>query len=550
MLFAYRDATLHEGCSKDLGTGGEASPRLFDLDGDNALDTVLADSSGELRVLHARRHAAVRASTTASRCARACTRTCTPARSPTASVDPPREVLRTPAIGDIDGDLEPEIVDSPASTCTPGRPTARPCPGFPVRLDPALSRPADRTRNNHIKRGFTASPALGDLDEDGDLEIVVPALDQHVYAWDGSGNPLPGFPKKLRDPAIPGAEIITTAALGDVNGDGKHRHRHAHPGVRRQPVRARRRPAAARPAASRTSSRTSSRTCSAAAAACTRSTATATCCPGWPTAPNGIVPDALPFVGPGVDHVLANVDTDPELEAIGNVASGDVTATNGNGSNAAQYDSEPAGGEHVDKSKVINLFENPIAANIDGVGGPGDHQGRRDAEPGREPRRGGRPEPALQPRRAGLERRRPARRCRPSRRRSRTSSCCPARWSRTCPTRPATRSWSAPASTTCATSTWPGIEGTGWPKFTGGWIFATPAVGRRGRRRRPRGDDAHARGLRLHVGHRPARLRHQRRVVDLAPRRVEHRRLRHRHAPARHARRQLGANPIGSHDRR
>ena len=32
---------------------------------------------------------------------------------------------------------------------------------------------------------------------------------------------MPGFPKKLRDPAIPGAEIITTAALGDITGDGK-----------------------------------------------------------------------------------------------------------------------------------------------------------------------------------------------------------------------------------------------------------------------------------------------------------------------------------------
>ena len=53
VLFAYRDATLHQGWSKDLGTGGEASPRLFDIDGDNKLDTVLADSSGELRVLHA-----------------------------------------------------------------------------------------------------------------------------------------------------------------------------------------------------------------------------------------------------------------------------------------------------------------------------------------------------------------------------------------------------------------------------------------------------------------------------------------------------------------
>ena len=68
---------------------------------------------------------------------------------------------------------------------------------------------------------ISASPALGDLNEDGDLEIVVPSLDQHLYVWDGSGNPMPGFPKKLRDPAIPGAEIITTAALGDVSGDGK-----------------------------------------------------------------------------------------------------------------------------------------------------------------------------------------------------------------------------------------------------------------------------------------------------------------------------------------
>ncbi len=33
--------------------------------------------------------------------------------------------------------------------------------------------------------------------------------------------------------------------------------------------------------------------------------------PGWPTKPNGIVPDALPLVGPGVDHVLGNIDSDP-----------------------------------------------------------------------------------------------------------------------------------------------------------------------------------------------------------------------------------------------
>jgi hypothetical protein len=198
--------------------------------------------------------------------------------------------------------------------------------------------------------------------------------------------------------------------------------------------------------------------------------------PGWPTAPNGIVPDALPFVGPGVDHVLANVDTDPELEAIGNVASGDVTATNGNGSNAAQYDSEPAGGEHVDKSKVINLFENPIAANIDGVGGP-------------EIIKGGVTLNQLVNIGVGVGQNLPY---------NHVVQAWNAQTGASLPSFPqAVEDFQLLSSPMVAdVSDSPGnevvvgtglyylrnfnvagIEGTGWPKFTGGWIFATPAVG-------------------------------------------------------------------------
>jgi hypothetical protein len=88
----------------------------------------------------------------------------------------------------------------------------------------------------------------------------------------------------------------------------------------------------------------------------------------WPTKPNGLQPDALPFVGPGVDQILADVNGDGKLDVIGNVATGDVTATNANGSNVVDYDSNPPGGETVDKGKVLNLFENPIAANLSGTG--------------------------------------------------------------------------------------------------------------------------------------------------------------------------------------
>ncbi len=368
MLFAYRDATLHPGYAKDMGTGGEASPRLFDVNGDNALDTVLADSSGELRVLN---HDGQPLPTFNNG---------QPVRTglyPNVhlgadsfnTVDPPREVLRTPAIGDVDGDLEPEIVDSAGEHVYAWEADGSVVAGFPVRIDPALSRPQDRTRNNHIKRGFTASPALGDLDDDGRLDIVVPSLDQHVYAWDGDGNALPGFPKKLQSSGIPGAEIITTAALGDITGDGEidivtpTQEFDDNPSA----------PATPGGGAAGGFSNILTNFLANVLGGSGRVYAldrNGNAIPGWPTAPNGIVPDALPFVGPGVDHILANVDGDPELEAIGNVASGDVTATNGDGSNAADYDSEPGGGEHVDKSKVINLFENPIAANIDGVAGP------------------------------------------------------------------------------------------------------------------------------------------------------------------------------------
>ena len=474
MLFAYRDATLHEGWSKDLGTGGEGSPRLFDIDGDNALDTVLADSSGELRVLQAdgtplpsfNNGQPVRTRLYPN---------VHPAAESYGAVDPPREVLRTPAIGDIDGDKEPEIVDSAGEHVYAWETDGSVVSGFPVRLDPSLSRPQDRTRDNHIKRGFSASPALGDLNGDGDLEIVVPALDQHVYVWDGSGNPMPGFPKKLRDPAIPGAEIITTAALGDVDGDGgtdivtPTQEFDDNPSA----------PATPGGGAAGGFSNFLTNFLANVLGGSGRTYAVdaqGDVLPGWPTAPNGIVPDALPFVGPGVDHILANVDSDPEPEAVGNVASGDVTATNGDGSNAVQYDSQPQGGEHVDKEKVVNLFENPIAANIDGVGGP-------------EIIKGGVTLNQVVNLGVAVGQNLPY---------NHVVQAWNAETGASLPTFPqavedyqllsspmvADLSDSPGSEVVVGTGLYylrnfnvAGVEGTGWPKFTGGWIFATPAAG-------------------------------------------------------------------------
>jgi hypothetical protein len=80
-----------------------------------------------------------------------------------------------------------------------------------------------------IGKGFFAGPTLYDLAGDGQLEIIAPSQDGWLYVWDRHGNPWPGFPVELVDPT--GVEVngtlqrqhtrlMASAAVGDLNGDG------------------------------------------------------------------------------------------------------------------------------------------------------------------------------------------------------------------------------------------------------------------------------------------------------------------------------------------
>ena len=51
------------------------------------------------------------------------------------------------------------------------------------------------------------------------LDVVAGSMDQHVYAWDGEGAPLPGFPVKLATEDVTGAEIVTSPAIAELDGD-------------------------------------------------------------------------------------------------------------------------------------------------------------------------------------------------------------------------------------------------------------------------------------------------------------------------------------------
>ncbi|MEK6276709.1 MAG: S8 family serine peptidase [Actinomycetota bacterium] len=381
VLFDYSDSTLHDGASRPIGgqqnasgraaTGGEASQRLFDLDGDNRLDIVEADSSGQLHVLQA--DGTPLPSFNSGQPVTTDVYPNVHSGAPYLNeLDPPREVLRTPAIGDIDGDMEPEIVDAAGEHVyawnTDGSLE------FKVRLDPALSQPADRTRANHIKRGFSGSPALADLTGDGQLDIVESALDEHLYAWDGSGTPLPGFPVKLRvgpcSDAFPCAESVNSPAVGDIAGDSKpeivvptNEIESADPGPEDLADAFNQGLINALTGAVGGTGRVY------AVHADGNGHAGGPFVGGWPIKPGGVAPDALPFAGPGIDPALGNIDGDPALEVIGSITSGTVFATNGNGSNAVNYDPSASSADITDKSAALGLFEYPVLADLDGLPG-------------------------------------------------------------------------------------------------------------------------------------------------------------------------------------
>jgi len=58
------------------------------------------------------------------------------------------------------------------------------------------------------------TPALGDLDRDGFLDIVYGSFDGNLYAWHADGTSLPGFPFYL------GGAITCSPALGDIDNNG------------------------------------------------------------------------------------------------------------------------------------------------------------------------------------------------------------------------------------------------------------------------------------------------------------------------------------------
>jgi hypothetical protein len=139
----------------------------------------------------------------------------------------------TPALADVDGDRRPEVIVSGLASVlrvysASGQPMGAPMAG---RSDKYGARSPAR---NAVELMMLSYPAVGDLDDDGAVDVVEGGaggdvalafvggglrrdFEHHLGAWDArSGRFKPGFPQVVED-----WQVFSTPALADIDGDGR-----------------------------------------------------------------------------------------------------------------------------------------------------------------------------------------------------------------------------------------------------------------------------------------------------------------------------------------
>jgi hypothetical protein len=246
-LYLHHDQDLLPGYPKTLAGDGESSPAYADLDGDNRNELIFGTSDG---TVHAMRRDGSELPGWPNRGDALPLHTGGHAFT-SGEVDTDAThgaILASTAVGDLDADGSPEVVAADMA----GKVYVWDAGGalrFKRESEIAYSgkplQPFVNVRRGHRYRtqhGFIGSPVIADLDADGRNEIVAASMDRHVYAWDGDGDTVSGYPVLVIDRSKINAidpqthaptfkagiggdwnqgSIVDTPAVGDLDGDDK-----------------------------------------------------------------------------------------------------------------------------------------------------------------------------------------------------------------------------------------------------------------------------------------------------------------------------------------
>jgi hypothetical protein len=121
---------------------------------------------------------------------------------------PYEAIMQQPAVGDLDGDGEPEIVATGSQAIYAWHIDGTPLRGWPVKAE------------KDFYFGWIHHVVLSDLDNDGYLEVLAsafhdyPIFTGYVAVWRYDGTYMPGFPKYYE------VQPNTTPIPGDIDNDG------------------------------------------------------------------------------------------------------------------------------------------------------------------------------------------------------------------------------------------------------------------------------------------------------------------------------------------
>jgi hypothetical protein len=186
----HENGSLYEPWPIFVSWGPNSAPAIADLDNDGDFE-IVASNPGHVRAWH---HDGTRMFTRffEGRCNN-------------------NNFMASPVLWDLDNDGNMEII-------------AGACDGNLHIVHPELDE--NDNISNFESGGFTwpkiangtilATPAIADLDRDGEMEIVVSTSEGNIYAWNLDGSDLAGWPIDIGQP------VISSAAIGDIDNDPNH----------------------------------------------------------------------------------------------------------------------------------------------------------------------------------------------------------------------------------------------------------------------------------------------------------------------------------------